>query len=296
MHGPITRRDAAALLVSALTAALAGPSPARARGTGLEDVFARAEGDLQARLGAFALDTGDGRSWGRRADERFAMASTFKAPLAGAVLARVDRGEEDLGRRVRFERSDLVTWSPVTEGRVGGEGMSVAELCEAAATRSDNTAANLLLRSMGGPEGFTAMLRGFGDGTTRLDRFETELNEAAPGDDRDTTTPAAFAALLRRLALGDALSAGSRELLVRWMRANTTGGAKLRAGLPEGWLVGDRTGAGGHGTSNVAAVIWPPGRAPVVATVFITRTGAETAEKDAATADIGRALAAALGA
>lgn len=288
-----TRRTVATLLLAGAGATFAPFRAARAEDA-LEAEFTDAEKRLGARLGAFVLDTGSGRTWGHRADERFAMCSTFKILACAAVLARVDRGEEDLSRRVAIREQDLVTYSPVTEKHVGERGLDVAELCDAAATRSDNTAANLLLATLGGPEGLTRFLRAAGDGTTRLDRWETALNEATPGDPRDTSTPKAFAATLRTLVLGDALQAPSRDRLAGWMRANTTGGDKLRAGLPEGWTVGDRTGAGGHGTGNVVAVIWPPRRAPVMATVFITQTEAATAEKNEAMARIARQLASTL--
>ena len=292
----LSRRAAGALLLAGAGAALlrVPAAGAASQANALEQAFVDAETRLNARLGAFVLDTGSGRTWAHRAGERFAFCSTFKAPLAGAVLARVDRGEEDLERRVPIRASDLVTYSPVTELHVGERGLSVGELCEAAATRSDNTAANLLIASHGGPEGVTRFLRGAGDETTRLDRTETTLNEAMPRDPRDTTTPEAFAGTLRALVLGDVLRPASRERLAGWMRANTTGADKLRAGLPETWTVGDRTGAGGQGTANVVAVIWPPNRAPVVATLFVTETEAALAQKNEAMAEIARRIVAAL--
>ena len=165
----------------------------------------------------------------------------------GALLTKVDAGKESLQRRVKFDASDVVSYSPVTKARAGGEGMTLAELCAAAMTMSDNTAGNMILRAIGGPPAVGAFARTLGDDVTRLDRWETELNEATPGDPRDTTTPAAMAADLQKLALGDALSRGSRAQFVAWLVANTTGGAKLRAGVPEDWTVGDKTGGGDHG-------------------------------------------------
>ena len=164
-----------------------------------------------------------------RGDERFAMTSTFKFVAAAFVLARVDRGEESLTRRIVYARDYLVTYSPVTEKRAGGGGMAVGEICEAAVTLSDNTAGNLLLDSFGGPAGLTAYMRSLGDGVSRLDRRETALNEAAPGDPRDTTSPAAMAEVLRRTVLGTALSASSREQLTAWLVGSRTGDKRLRA-------------------------------------------------------------------
>jgi beta-lactamase class A len=223
-------------------------------------------------------------------DERFAMCSTFKLLAGAAVLARVDAGKERLDRRVAYAKSDLVTYSPVTEKHVGA-GMTLAELCEAAITVSDNTAGNLLLASLGGPQGFTDFARTLGDTMTRLDRIETALNEATPGDPRDTTTPAAMLANIRTLVLGDALTEPSRGQLKAWMLANKTGGGRLRAGLPGDWAVGDKTGSGEFGTTNDVGVIWPPGRAPIVVTIYFTETKAALEQRIAVLASVGRAVA-----
>ncbi len=266
----------------------------RAQG-GMTAAFARIEERVGGRLGVAVLETGTGRVTGHRLEERFPMASTFKAPLAAAVLARADAGQEHLDRRIRVTREDLLAHSPVTERAVGGEGMTLEALCEATMTTSDNAAANLLLGALGGPAALTAWLRSIGDGVTRLDRMEPDLNEARAGDPRDTTSPAAMAATMRRLALGDALSAPSRQTFERWLRANTTGGARLRAGLPQGWAVGDRTGTGHNGTSNVIGVLWPSRGAPLVVAAFLTGSPSAGPARDAALAEVGRAVAAGLG-
>ncbi len=191
----------------------------------------------------------------------------------------------------RFSAKDLVTYSPVTEKHTA-DGMTLAELCDAAITLSDNTAGNLLLAALGGPAGITAFARTLGDTVTRLDRIETELNEARPGDPRDTTTPAAMTANLRALLLGDALSAASRAQLTAWLVANKTGDTRLRAGLPAGWRVGDKTGAGANGTNNDVGVFWPPGRAPIVVSAYLTEAAAvPAAQRDAAIAAVGHAVA-----
>jgi beta-lactamase class A len=273
-----------------------GVARAQAEGgfAGLPDVFARIEAACGGRLGVAVLDTATGRRAGHRRDERFPMASTFKALLAGAVLARADAYRDALERRIRFTRDDLVPWSPVTETRLDGEGMTLAELCEATMTISDNTAANLLLGVVGGPEGLTAFLRGLGDGVTRLDRTEPGLNEARPGDPRDTTSPAAMLATLHALTLGPALSAPAKERLRTWLRGNRTGDTRLRARLPPGWRVGDRTGTAPHGTSNVVGLLWPPdGGVPLVAAAYLTQGPADGAVRDAALAEVGAAIAAA---
>ena len=256
----------------------------------LSGALARIEAESGGRLGVAALDTADGSRAGHRMDERFAMCSTFKLLAAAAVLARVDAGKERLDRRVTYAKSDLVTYSPVTEKHVDS-GMTLAELCEAAITLSDNTAANLLLTSLGGPDGVTAFARTLGDTMTRLDRNEPTLNEATPGDPRDTTTPAAMLANIRTLVLGDALTEPSRGQLKAWMLANKTGGGRLRAGLPGDWAVGDKTGSGEFGTTNDVGVIWPPGRAPIVVTIYFTETKAALEQRIAVLASVGRAIA-----
>jgi len=248
------------------------------------------EASVGGRLGVAVLDTATGELAGRRLDERFPMCSTFKALAAALVLARVDAGQERLERRIVVARADLLEWAPVTSKRVGGAGMTVAELCEAAITVSDNTAANLLLASAGGPAGVTAFARRLGDDVTRLDRTEPTLNEGAPGDPRDTSTPRAMARTLRRLMLGDALSDRGRAQLVQWMSANTTGGQRLRAGVPFDWRVADKTGTGRLGTTNDVGVLWPPRRAPLVIVAYLTATGAPGAAREGALADVAHSV------
>lgn len=281
------KKTCAALL---LLLVAAPPQFATASDDRIVEAARQAEERLGARVGLAIHDTGSGESWVYNAGERFPMASTFKVLACGALLARVDAGEEDAGRVVEISQADLVTWSPVTEGWVGQE-VSLSALCEATMRTSDNTAANKVLDALGGPEAVTGFTRSLGDETTRLDRRETGLNEGTPGDPRDTTSPSAMAASLQKLVLGDALSPSSREQLMRWLSGNEVGGPLLRAGIPGDWRIGDRTGAGGHGTRGVVAVMWPPGRAPVVAVIYLTQTQASMDERNAAIAEIGRALA-----
>jgi beta-lactamase class A len=256
--------------------------------------IAHIETESGGRLGVAALDTLTDARFGHRADERFPMCSTFKLLAAAAILARVDAKQERLDRLIEFAGADVVVNSPITKDHVGSPGMSLEELCEAAMTMSDNTAGNLLLASLDGPQALTAYARSLGDTVTRLDRIEPELNEATPGDIRDTTTPAAMAANLRALALDKALSAQSREQLVRWLIANKTGDTRLRAGLPAGWRVGDKTGSGERGTTNDVGVFWPPDRAPVIVSIYLTQTSASPAQRNATLATVGRTVASAL--
>ncbi|WP_442856505.1 class A beta-lactamase [Burkholderia sp. WSM2230] len=249
------------------------------------------ESQSGGRLGVSIIDTTSGLQAGLHADERFPMCSTFKLLAAGAILARVDRGEENLQRRIVYSQSELVPNSPATSmhtrERTGNAGMSIAALCEAAITLSDNTAANLLLQTFGGPAALTAFARSLGDGITRLDRNEPTLNEATPGDPRDTTTPNAMLGNLRELVMGERLTSASRAQLLAWLAANETGGARIRAKLPKDWGVGDKTGTGDHGTANDVAILWPPGRGPILVAVYLTETAGNTARSNAAIADVG---------
>lgn len=259
------------------------------------DALAGIERAAQGRLGVAMLDTGSGLALGWRQDERFAMASTFKLVLAGWMLALVDQGKERLDARVHYPVADVVAYSPVSGPRAGdGGGLTVGELCAATVSLSDNTAANVLLARHGGPAGFTAFVRSLGDGATRLDRTEPTLNEAAGGDPRDTTTPLAMLQTMRKLVLGGALTPASRAWLQRWLVETSTGDKRLRAGVP-GWKVGDKTGtASDSGTANDVAVLWPPASgAPVLVTCYLTRSTAQPEQRDAAIAQVARAVVAA---
>jgi beta-lactamase class A len=266
-----TRRALMLALASAPLARAAdlldqAPTTAPVSRTGL---LARLEKESGGRLGVAAFNTADGRQLLHRADERFPLCSTFKMMLAAAVLAR---DPSLLEKRIRYEKSDLVPHSPVTGKRVA-EGMTMEALCEATLQYSDNTAANLLMKQIGGPAAVTAYARSIGDSEFRLDRWETELNSAIPGDLRDTTTPQAMAKSLQKLVMGDALPLHCRRQLKDWMIGNTTGATRIRAGVPAGWIVADKTGAGDYGTVNDIAVIWPPGRPPMLLAVYVTLPG-----------------------
>ncbi|SEN03132.1 beta-lactamase class A [Stigmatella aurantiaca] len=259
------------VLLGLLAAVMTAPRGVRAAGGPAADPRSRLA-ELERRhggtLGVAVLDTASGELVLHRADERFPLCSTFKFLAAARVLARVDRGEEQLGRRIVFSEADLVSYSPVTKEHVGGEGMTLEAICEAAITLSDNTAGNLLLDSFGGPAALTRYVRTLGDKKTRLDRRETELNEAKPGDPRDTTTPAAMLQDMQRLLVGDALSASSRERLVAWLTASKTGAKRLRAGVPPDWRAGDKTGTSGNGVVSDIAIFWPPDRAPLLVSAY----------------------------
>ncbi|MER7591283.1 class A beta-lactamase [Micromonospora sp. NPDC127501] len=261
------------------------PSPAA------DQDFRRLEEQFGARLGIYAVDTGTGRTVEYRADDRFAYASTWKALAAAEVLDGTT--DAQLDRVVRYSARDLVAHSPVTEKHVG-EGMSLRALADAAVRYSDNTAGNLLLRHLGGPAGFEAKLRALGDTVTDVARYETALNEGTPGDKRDTSTARTLAGDLRAYTVGVALQPADRDVLIGWLRGNTTGAALVRAGVPAGWVVGDKTGTGGYGTRNDIAVIWPPDRAPIVLALLSSRDKKDATPDDAVIAQATRVVVAQL--
>jgi beta-lactamase class A len=237
------------------------------------------------RLGVHALDTGTGVIVTHRGGERFLMASTAKLLLVAAVLDRAATDPALLDRRVHYGPGTLLEYAPVTTENVA-TGMTVAELCDAAVTVSDNTAANLLLELLGGPAVVTAFVRGIGDATTRFDRTEPDLNASTgTADERDTTTPAAIVGSIRAVALGDALEPAGRDRLTGWLVANTTGDAAIRAGVPAGWVVGDKTGTGAQGERNDVGIVLPPDRAPLVLAVYTAPDDPESTAGDATIAE-----------
>ncbi|MBK4736649.1 class A beta-lactamase [Noviherbaspirillum pedocola] len=264
-------------------AALSGSAAYRAQLAALESA-------LDGRLGVHAIDIGSGAELSWRAGERFAFCSTCKLMIAAAMLARDARQPGLLDQRLDYAGHTLHGYSPITARRAA-EGMSIGELCAATIAYSDTTAANLLIARLGGPASLTAFARSIGDDAFRLDRIQTELNTALPGDARDTTTPMAMARSLQRLALGDALSPAHRERLCAWLRGNTTGAARIRAGMPAEWTIGDKTGTGDFGTANDVAVIWPPQRAPLILAIYTTRRHAKAKPREDVIAAAARIVA-----
>ena len=255
--------------------------------TALPAALAHIEQINGGRLGVAVLDTATGAHSGYRMNERFPMCSTFKFLLASAVLQRVDRRQETLDHVIAIPRKPLLFHSPLTEPHAGGR-MTIVALCHAALTQSDNTAANLLLESIGGPGSITSFARSIGDTVTRLDRMETSLNESLAGDPRDTSSPAAMAGDLKAVLLGTVLSSASREQLTQWMAANLTGLDRLRANLPEGWRAADKTGSNGEHTSNDVAMLWPAGKPPVIIAAYITQCTGPESKRSVMLAEIGR--------
>ncbi|GAA1816209.1 hypothetical protein GCM10009713_27710 [Brevibacterium celere] len=253
-----------------------------------DSAFTQLEDDFDARVGVYAVDLDTGREVAWRGDERFAYASTIKAMASAALLDEV--GTDGLSKDVAISRDDIVSHSPVTETKVGGT-MTLAELCEAAMTQSDNGAANLIFAELGGPASLDSRLDDLGDTGTTVSRTEPGLNEAKPGDPRDTTTPRASADNLREYVFGGVLSDDEATTLTDWMKATQTGDTLIRADLPEDWTVGDKSGTGSYGSRNDLGIVWPGDGGPIVISVLSSKD-----EKDAEADDrlIARAAAAAV--
>lgn len=293
----LSRRDILTLGAGLLLAPALPRAQADETARAIQAIEARAGG----RLGVAILDTATTRLTGHRLDERFAMCSTFKLPLAAVILRESDQGRLTLSDVIAYSEKDLLSYAPVTSAhlKAGGTAMAVGALAEAAQVTSDNTAANLLLARIGGPSGFTARLREAGDRHTRLDRTEPALNLVVPDDDRDTTTPRAMAHTLAAFLTGDRLSRASRAMLIDWMVKTRTGDKRIRAGLPKDWRAGDKTGTANAGAMtdkiNDVAIVFPPGRGALIVTACYdsNRRSTEIGDADQAVlAEVGRLAAA----
>ena len=277
---------------------LAAACATRAEGAG------RAGAELRAlckslgrgnRLGVAMIDTRSGRRIEYEAHGRFAMASTFKVPLAAAIFAEVEAGRMSLADPVAFSEADLTPYSPVLRANLAAGRLPLERLLAAIVEVSDNGAANLLLRRIGGPAGLTAFFRRHGDTVSRLDRWEEDLGTNLPGDPRDTTSPAAMAALFERLLVRNAVSPASRARIIGWMEASPTGRNRLRSGFPPGWRAGDKTGTGARGAVNDVAIAWPPGHAPVIVAAYLDAPGLSEERHLAVHGEVGRIAGRAFG-
>ncbi|WP_395630192.1 class A beta-lactamase [Aquidulcibacter sp.] len=260
-----------ALALPGLTACAAPLPKAPARKAPTEELMAL-EAKSQGRLGVGILDTATSDLVGHRPDERFAMCSTFKLPLAAEVLRDVDAGRRKLDQFIAFSKDDMVSHAPVTGANLAAGGMTIGELAKATQITSDNPAANLILRELGGPEALTQRFRLAGDPVTRIDRYEPMMNFVVGDDPRDTTSPAAMAGLIARYLTTNYLLKASKDLLIDWMVETRTGAKRLRAGFPPEWKAGDKTGTGmADGMLdkyNDVAIFWPPGRAPIIVAAY----------------------------
>ncbi|GAB4222774.1 MAG: class A beta-lactamase BlaA [Gammaproteobacteria bacterium] len=236
--------------------------------------LAALETSAQGHLGVFAIDTSTNTYFQYQAQQRFPVGSTAKVMAVAAILKTSMEQKNLLNQTIHYTKNDLVTYSPITQKHVA-TGMTLAELCKAAITLSDNSAMNLIMKKLGGPAAVTKFARTIDDTQFRLDRWETALNSAIPGDARDTSTPAAMAQSLKKLALGNILAQSTRDLLQTWLKNNTTGNERIRAGVPKNWVVGDKTGTSSYGTTNDIGIIWPPHCSPLVVAIYFTQANKE---------------------
>lgn len=276
----------AASTTAAATTAPAAPPADDPRFAAIEQTL------LGGKLGVAALNTANGAWLRNRADERFAMCSTFKWMLAAFILNKAQSGALRLDAPIRYTRADLLGNSPVTQANMARGAMTIEDMCAAAVEQSDNAAANLLLAQVGGPAGLDDFVKTHGDAVTRFDRTEPELNQIAAGDERDTSTPAAMTQTLQRFLLTDStLNDASRQRLIGWLQQATTGVHRLRAGLPEGWQIGHKTGTSDQGAANDVAILWPPSGAPILVTCFVLAPQVSDTVRDAAHAAVARTIA-----
>jgi beta-lactamase class A len=273
-------------LLAALPALVAVPAWGEEAGSALEG-YERSTG---GRIGLYAENHKTGSKIAWRADERFAMCSSFKASLAACVLARVDRGEDSLDQVMTFDQKDIQEWAPTAKANLAKGSLSVGEACQGAVERSDNTCANLLVARIGGPDVLTEFWRKTGDAVTRLDHYEHEMSRSQPPDPSDTTSPAAMTGSLGSFILGDVLSPDSRARLTSWMRNCKTGLDLLRAGMPKGWAVADKTGSNGRDVVGDIAVAWPEPDHPLIMAVYTQGGSAEPKQLRRVLADIGKLI------
>ena len=245
----------------------------------IDEKFKNLETSIEGRIGLYAINTANNQSIQYRALERFPIQSTFKLMAVSAILKKSESDNSLLKQKITYTKQDLVFWSPITEKHVA-DGMTIFDLCAAAMMYSDNTATNLIVKKLGGPEAVTAFARSIGDNTFRIDGWEPDLN-SNPNNLCDTSTPKAMEKSLQQLTLGNVLAQSKRNQLVTWMKENTTGDTRIRAGVKKGWIVADKTGAGNdYGISNDIGIIWPPNCAPIVIAIYSGHNKKYTTRRD----------------
>ncbi len=253
----------------------------------LQGSLAKLESSFGGRIGVYAINTANNETVSYRFNERFPLCSTAKAMVCAAILKKSMKNPDLLQKNIKYTKKELVAWSPITEKHVPN-GMTISALCAAALDYTDNTAMNLLIKQLGKPQTVTQFARSIGDNKFSLVRWEPELNTAIPGDMRDTTTPMAMAKSLQKLTFGNVLGVTQREQLQTWLKQNTTGDTRIRAGVPQGWVVGDKTGTGAYGTNNDIAIIWPPKCLPIVIAIYTTQRNPKAIPNDEVIAAVTR--------
>lgn len=275
---------AAFILLTLIPSAMAVSPPA------MTAFLQQQENQLNARIGMAVVNAQGESVFGYRQDERFPLTSTFKTLACAALLERLQKDGGSLDQQVTIQPDELLDYAPITKNYLAPATLSLRTLCAAAVSYSDNTAGNRILAYLGGPQAITQFMRRLGDNVTRLDRTEPTLNEAMPGDARDTSSPKSMAAGLQKILTSNTLTPANRATLDSWMREDKVGDALLRATLPQGWSIADKTGAGGHGSRAIIAAVYPPQQAPFYVAIYITRTEATMPMTNTAIAQIGERL------
>ncbi len=275
---------AAFILLTLIPSAMAVSPPA------MTAFLQQQEKQLNARIGMAVVNAQGESVFGYRQDERFPLTSTFKTLACAALLERLQKDGGSLDQQVTIQPDELLDYAPITKNYLAPATLSLRTLCAAAVSYSDNTAGNRILAYLGGPQAITQFMRRLGDNVTRLDRTEPTLNEAMPGDARDTSSPKSMAAGLQKILTSNTLTPANRATLDSWMREDKVGDALLRATLPQGWSIADKTGAGGHGSRAIIAAVYPPQQAPFYVAIYITRTEATMPMTNTAIAQIGERL------
>ncbi|KAB0479732.1 class A beta-lactamase [Vibrio chagasii] len=247
------------------------------------------ESRVSARIGVAVYDSATKQTWSYKGDERFPMMSTFKTLACANLLYDAENKGLDLDSKVSIKSEDLIVWSPVTKELVD-KGISLRDACSATMTMSDNTAANIVLGGIDGPNGLTEFLRSIGDSNTRLEHLEPELNHARPDDARDTTTPKSIVMTLNELMYGDTLSQASKSTLKGWMMGNKVSDGMFRSILPSGWNIADRSGAGAYGSRAITAIVWSEHRDPLIISVALTETEFTLQERDKVINEVGQLI------
>lgn len=259
------------------------------RANTMQEKLKELENSVGGRIGISAINLENNTRLEYRSDERFPLCSTAKLMVVSAILKQSINNTAFLQQKILYRKQDITTYSPVTEKHIK-DGMTISELCAAAITQTDNTAMNLLMKNLGGPSAVTAFARSIGDNTFRLDRWETQLNSAIPGDLRDTSTPTAMEKSLQQLTIGNALPLSQQKQLQTWLKNSVTGNSRIRAGVPKDWIVGDKTGGGEYGTTNDIGIIWPPKSAPIIVAIYFTQNKKAAPARDDVIASATRIL------
>lgn len=242
--------------------------------------LSKLEASSGGRLGISAVDMNTNIRIQYRANERFPMGCTSKVIGVAAILKKSMSDPKMMQEKIFYKKEDLTEWAPIT-GKHVVDGMTISELSAAAISYSDNTAMNLLVKKLGGIEALNNFARSLHDKDFNQTHGWPAEAKSTPFIKDDSTTPSAMEKSLQKIAFGNVLAPFQKDKLLMWLKNNTTGDKRIRAGVPKGWIVGDKTGSGFHyGTSNDIAIIWPPHCAPIIVTMYYSSNKKEAPKRD----------------